>query len=169
MRWRWIDRFVEFRGGARAVAVKNVSLAEGLLRDHFPRYPIMPNSLIVEGMGQTGMYLACEAIGYAELVLLAKVSSARFYCEALPGDTLTYTVSIESIQERGISVSAASRKGERLQGEAELLFARVADRSADGHGGSLAEMAKQMRLLGAYEIGTGADGARLQPPAWLDA
>jgi len=66
MRWRWIDRFVEFHSGSRAKAVKNVSLAEPQLRDHFPRRPIMPNSLVLEGMGQTGMYLACEAAQYAE-------------------------------------------------------------------------------------------------------
>lgn len=162
MRWCWIDRFVEFHSGSRAKAVKNVSLAESYLRNHFPHYPVMPNSLIVEGMGQTGMYLACEAIQYAELIILAKVSSARFHCEARPGDTLTYTVSINSIQDQGVSVSAFSHNGDRLQGEANLLYARVAD-----WGGDLLEMAKQMRLLGVFEIGTAADGSRLQPPAML--
>ena len=167
MRWCWIDRFVEFHSGVRAKAVKNVSLAEQYLRDHFPRHPVMPNSLIVEGMGQTGMYLACEAIQYAELIILAKVSSARFHFEAVPGDALTYTVSIDSIQDQGVSVSAFSHNGDRLQGEAKLLYARLADRSPDGRGGDLLEMAKQMRLLGVFEIGTAADGRPLQPPAML--
>ena len=54
MRWIWIDRFVEFESGRRAVAIKNVSLAEEHLHDHFPGYPIMPNSLITEGLAQTG-------------------------------------------------------------------------------------------------------------------
>ena len=162
MRWCWIDRFVEFHSGSRAKAVKNVSLAESHLRNHFPRHPVMPNSLIVEGMGQTGMYLAFEAINYSEMILLAKVVSARFHCEAVPGDALTYTVSINSIQDQGVSVSAFSHNGDRLQGEANLLYTRLADR-----GGNLLEMAKQMRLLGVFEIGTAADGSRLLPPAML--
>ncbi len=36
MRWYWIDRFIEFESGKRAKAVKNVSLAEEHLHDHFP-------------------------------------------------------------------------------------------------------------------------------------
>ncbi|MBU4270602.1 MAG: beta-hydroxyacyl-ACP dehydratase [Planctomycetes bacterium] len=167
MRWCWIDRFVEFHSDSRAKAVKNVSLAEPYLRGHFPRRPVMPNSLIVEGMGQTGMYLACEAINYSEMILPAKVLSARFHCEAVPGDALTYTVSIDSIQDQGVSVSAFSHNGDRLQGEANLLYARLADRSPDGRGGDLPAMARQMRLPGVFEIGTAADGSRLQPPAML--
>ena len=46
MRWIWIDRFEEFESGKRAVAIKNVSLAEEHLHDHFPGRPVMPNSLL---------------------------------------------------------------------------------------------------------------------------
>ncbi len=162
MRWCWIDRFVEFHSGSRAKAVKNVSLAEECLRDHFPHHPLMPNSLIVEGLGQTGMYLACEAVGYAGLIMLAKISSARFYGEAVPGDVLTYVVLLDSIQAQGVSVSASCHNGDRLQGEANLLYARI-----PGHEGDLLAMAKQMRLLKVFEIGTTADGQRLRPPALL--
>lgn len=51
MRWFWIDRFDEFVRGKHATAVKNVSLAEEHLHDHFPGTALMPNSLVVEGMG----------------------------------------------------------------------------------------------------------------------
>ena len=53
MRWFWIDRFDEFVRGKHATAVKNVSLAEEHMHDHFPGAALMPNSLIVEGMAQT--------------------------------------------------------------------------------------------------------------------
>ncbi len=50
MRWMWIDRIVELAPGERLVAVKNVSLAEEHLHDHFPAdaaadesaLPVMP-------------------------------------------------------------------------------------------------------------------------------
>ena len=54
MRWFWIDRFTEFESGQRAVAIKNVALSEEQLDDHLPGFPVMPNSLIIEGMAQTG-------------------------------------------------------------------------------------------------------------------
>ena len=60
MRWYWIDRFLEFESGRYAKAVKNVSLAEDHLHDHFPGYPLMPNSLVIEGLAQTGGLLVCE-------------------------------------------------------------------------------------------------------------
>ena len=48
MRWYWIDRFLEFESGRRATAIKNVSLAEDHLHDHFPHYPMIPHSLVIE-------------------------------------------------------------------------------------------------------------------------
>ena len=80
MRWYWIDRFTEFESGRRAKAVKNITLAEDHLHDHFPGYPIMPNSLVIEGMAQTGGLLVCESTGFREKVVLAKLSKARSPC-----------------------------------------------------------------------------------------
>ena len=54
MRWIWIDKFLEFRSGQFARAIKNLTLAEEHLHDHFPGYPVMPASLIIEGLAQTG-------------------------------------------------------------------------------------------------------------------
>ena len=50
MRWMWIDTVVEFVSGERASAVKNVTLAEDYLEDHFPGYPVFPVSLMIEGL-----------------------------------------------------------------------------------------------------------------------
>ena len=41
MRWFWIDRFLEFERGRRAVAIKAVSLAEEQLDDYSPGFPVM--------------------------------------------------------------------------------------------------------------------------------
>jgi len=54
MRWIWIDRFLTFESGKSARAVKNLSLAEDHFREHFPGYPVMPASLMLEGLAQTG-------------------------------------------------------------------------------------------------------------------
>ena len=59
MRWMWIDAITEFEEARRMVAVKNLSSSEELFHDHFdgsdglPADPVMPGSLVVEGMAQT--------------------------------------------------------------------------------------------------------------------
>ena len=62
MRWIWIDRFLEFNRGKSARAIKNLSLAEDYFSDHFPGYPVMPGSLILEGLAQTGGILVGDEV-----------------------------------------------------------------------------------------------------------
>jgi len=78
MRWMWIDRILELEHGRRCVAVKNVSLAEEHLHDHFPGTPVMPGSLMIEGMAQTAGILVGHARDFKEKVILAKIGKAVF-------------------------------------------------------------------------------------------
>ena len=166
MRWYWIDRFLEFESGRRARAIKNISLAEEYLHDHFPCYPLIPNSLVIEGMAQTGGLLVCEHNQFAEKVVLAKVPKATFYCEAVAGDTLTYTTTIEYIRQEGAMVTATSHKGDVLHAEAEIVFAHLND-SRLGNLFDPETFLRMMRLLGAFDVGHAADGSRLAPPPRL--
>ncbi|MFG0307004.1 MAG: beta-hydroxyacyl-ACP dehydratase [Phycisphaerales bacterium JB040] len=110
MRWMWIDRVVELTPHERLVAIKNVSLAEEHLHDHFPgvqggraAMPIMPASLILEGMAQTAGILVGHSEGFREKVILAKIGRAELSAEALPGDRLWYTARITSKTGAGAS------------------------------------------------------------------
>ena len=78
MRWIWIDKFEKFEVNVAAVAIKNVSLAEEHLHDHFPGFPVMPASLMIEGMAQTAGILVGAARNFQEKVILAKIGKARF-------------------------------------------------------------------------------------------
>ena len=90
MRWFWIDRFEEFRSGERAVAIKNVTLAEEHVLDHCGGVPVLPPTLILEGMAQTAGMLMGEMLGFRMRLVLAKVSSVQFLFPVRPGDTLRY-------------------------------------------------------------------------------
>ena len=125
MRWIWIDKFTEFEPGKRAVAVKNVSLAEEHLHDHFPGYPVMPGSLLIEGMAQTSGILVGQIRNYQEKVILAKVTKAVFHDLALPGDQLHLEAVIENIADEAATISGTIRCGERLIAEINLLFSHI--------------------------------------------
>lgn len=167
MRWYWIDRFVEFESARRARAVKNVSLSEEHLHDHFPGYPVMPNALIVEGCAQCGGLLVAEAMGFAGNIILAKLPKAVFHFAARPGDTLTYETVLESLDSQGAMVSATSHVGSRLQGELEVFFANVTEGDRARSLFQPRDMVAMMHLLGVFQVGRAADGSPLRPPDWM--
>src|SRR5271166_5779435 len=125
MRWLWIDRFVEFHPGKSARAVKSLSLAEDFFADHFPGYPVMPGSLILEGLAQTGGILVGEVNDYREKVVLAKVPRATFHREALAGEELIYEVELLHMRPEGAAVQGKARAGGELVAEAEIFFAHL--------------------------------------------
>ena len=125
MRWIWIDKFVEFTPRTSAVAVKNVSLAEEHLHDLYPDFPIVPHSLIVEGMAQTAGILVGEARNFAEKVILAKVGRATFHRLVRPGDTITYAATIQQLSEQGASITGRVTSGQNLVAEIELMFSHI--------------------------------------------
>ena len=163
MRWFWIDKFIEFESGRRAKAIKCVSLAEDYLTDHFPQYPIFPNSLVIEGLAQTGGLLVCEHNQFTEKVILAKVPKVQFHFHARPGDTLTYEATIEYQNAEGAAVSATSHMGDRIQAQAELVFVHL-NAPWLGTFFSPESFLSMMRVFGAYRVGHAADGSPLRPP-----
>ena len=125
MRWIWIDKFIEFETGRRAVAVKNVTLAEEHLHDHFPGFPVMPESLCIEGMAQTAGILVGEARNFQEKVILAKVKKAVFFDYVVPGDTLTLEAKIESIAPEAAGTTGKITCGKKLIAEIDLMFSHI--------------------------------------------
>ncbi len=164
MRWYWIDRFIEFESGRTARAIKNISLAEEHLHDHFPGYAVMPNSLIMEGMAQTGGLLVCEHGRFKEKVVLAKAPRVTFHLPALPGDTLIYTATIDYIRDDGAMVTVTSHRGDCLQAEGELVFAHLNGEHQDKVLFEPSAYLRMMRMLRAYEVGHAADGSPLREP-----
>src|SRR4051812_45246862 len=104
MRWIWIDKFTEFTTGVSATALQTVSLAEEHLHDLYPAYPIVPHSLIVEGMAQTAGMLVGEARKFEEKVILAKIGRATFHRLVRPGATIQYAAKIDQLNEQGASI-----------------------------------------------------------------
>ncbi|MFG0333663.1 MAG: 3-hydroxyacyl-ACP dehydratase FabZ family protein [Maioricimonas sp. JB049] len=160
MRWFWVDRFIEFDSGRSAKAIKNVTLAEEHLHDHFPGFPVMPGSLILEGMAQTGGILLGETRDFEHIVVLAKVPKVEYHSWACPGDTLTYEATLLDARDEGGMVSVTARCGERLVAEAEIMFAHL-EQSA---GGDIPAGASQKNfvfelggLMGILDIGKAGD------------
>lgn len=143
MRWIWIDRILELERGSRCVAIKNVSLAEDVLHDHFPAQggraatPVLPNTLIIEGMAQTAGILVGHANDFREKVILAKIGRAEFHAAARPGFTLRYEATIDRMDDSGASTTGVvellnpADGTSRRMAEIELMFSHI-DRNRAG-------------------------------------
>ncbi len=125
MRWIWIDRFLEFEPRKRAVAIKNVSLAEEHLHDHWEPYPVMPAALMIEGMAQTAGILVGQARDFKEKVILAKIAKAQFDDIVTPGDQITYQAEIEHMSDEAASTRGVVLKNGQLIGQVDLMFSHI--------------------------------------------
>ena len=137
MRWIWIDRILELDKAKQCVAIKNISLAEDVLHDHFPAAdgqpakPVMPNTLIIEGMAQTAGILVGHARDFSEKVILAKIGKATFTAAAIPGYTLRFTAQIDQLNDAGASTTGQVDLLDPATGQSrplaqiELLFSHI--------------------------------------------
>jgi 3-hydroxyacyl-[acyl-carrier-protein] dehydratase len=126
MRYFYIDKVTEFIPNEKARGVKNVTLSDDVLHDHFPDYPVMPGALIVEAMAQLAGFLlemsANRAGQQIRRALLVQIYNAKFHEMAGPGDSLDITVTMASSLEGAAQVEAEARVGERRIARATLTF-----------------------------------------------
>ena len=167
MRWWWIDKFVEFESGKYAKSVKNISLAEDQLDQYWPAYPVMPHSLIIEGLAQTGGLLLSQLSDFERSVVLAKVSQAKFYFAPQPGDQLVYTARLENVQPDGALVCCTVHVGDRLQADIDLYFAYFDNRNIERGQFIPADFMRMMRVFKLFDVGIDSDGRPLRIPRKL--
>jgi 3-hydroxyacyl-[acyl-carrier-protein] dehydratase len=154
MRWIWIDKFTDFQPRKRARAIKNTSITEDHFAQHFPDYPVMPATLMLEGLAQTGGILVGEAGGFKEKVVLAKISKAYFHRDVMAGEELTYDVEIADLREEAANVVGKITSSGELVGEAEIMFAYL-DKSRAGAifgDGNFVFTGELMKVLGLSKL-----------------
>ncbi len=100
MRFVLIDRIVELNRGKSLVAIKNLSLAEEYLADHFPGFPVMPGVLMLEAMTQAGAWLIREQEDFAHsLIVLKQARTIKYGSFVEPGRSLQVRVELISQDE----------------------------------------------------------------------
>ena len=108
MRFTLVDRILEITPGQKIVAIKNLSMAEEYLGDHFPGFPVMPGVLMVEALTQASAWLIRASEDFANsIVTLKEAKNVKFANILQPGQTLTITAEIIDQDERFTRIKAS--------------------------------------------------------------
>ena len=167
MRWFWIDRFTEFVSGERAVAIKNYSLAEDYFHDYFPGYPIMPGSIMLEGLAQTAGMLFGEVSQYRERLVLGKVSRVKYFGHPQPGDQLEYSVKLTHVRSSGAMIAGECHVAGELRAETQFFLAVLPARHEAEQLFDQPAFMRLLRLLRVYDVGVCSEGKPLKIPEHL--
>jgi len=89
MRFWLLDRICSYEVNAELTAIKNVSLAEDYLADHFPEFPVFPGVFMLEAATQAGAWLVRLSEDFAHsIVVLHEAKAVKFADFVTPGNTL---------------------------------------------------------------------------------
>jgi 3-hydroxyacyl-[acyl-carrier-protein] dehydratase len=83
------------------VAVKNLSLTEEYLSDHFPGFPVMPGVLMLEALTQAGAWLIRDMEDFAHsIILLKQAKTIKYGSFVEPGRQLELRVEMTANDDR---------------------------------------------------------------------
>jgi len=134
MRFQLIDRVTDATP-ERVVAIKNVTLAEEYLADHFPAFPVLPGVLMLEAATQAAAWATYLKVGLLNagydgptVALLKSARNVRYGHFVVPGRTLTVTA--EAAGE-AFKVAGTVDDKPAFTGKIELSLRRAGDAEGD--------------------------------------
>ena len=120
-----IDRIVELQPDVKITAVKNLTIAEEYLSDHFPQFPVMPGVLMLEAMTQAGAWLVRHSEDFSHsMVVLKQANNVKYGQFVEPGQTLVVTAEMISQTEDEAKLKAHGSMDGRMTVSGRLVLAK---------------------------------------------
>lgn len=122
MRFLQLDQITHLEPGKRIEAQKFLTGDEDYLRDHFPRFAVMPGVLMLESLYQASALLVRATDEYRSgLVLLRTAKNVKFADFVQPGQTLTIFSEIVKQDGNSYLLKATGKKEESTTVTARLV------------------------------------------------
>ena len=108
MKFVLIDKIVSMEAENQITAVKNLSLAEEYLADHFPIFPVLPGVLLLEGLIESASWLVRKNQDFANsMVLLKEAKNVKYKSFAAPGMQIQYCIMAKNIEQDASSFTGS--------------------------------------------------------------
>jgi len=125
MKFCLVDRITELTPCQSISTIKNVSLAEEYLQDHFPGFSVLPGVLMVEAMVQSCAWLSrvTDEFRYSTL-LLKQARAVKFNNFLKPGQTLQITATMKKNEDATATFQASGSVGDLSAVSAKLVLSK---------------------------------------------
>ena len=152
MQFWLLDRICSFEPDKRLTAVKNVSLAEEYLADHFPEFPVLPGVFMLESATQAAAWLIRLSENYAHsIVVLHEARAVKYADFVTPGNALTMHVEQTKSDERYVHFKFQGEVESRVSVSGRLVLERYnladSDPSKEGLDGRMIEYQRNTESL----------------------
>ena len=132
MRFVLIDRILDIQPGRSLVGIKNLTLAEEYLADHFPGFPVMPGVLMLEALTQAGAWLIRDLEDFAHsVIVLKRAKTIKYGSFVEPGRQLQIHVELIEHGERESSFKGKGIIDEQVMVQGRFTLTRYNLREKD--------------------------------------
>ena len=134
MKFQLLDT-IESADATRLVGVKQVSLAEEYLADHFPTFPVLPGVLMLEAATQAAAWLLWTSTDFSRsMAVLREARNVKYGRFVAPGERLRIEVEkLKDTEGGGATFKATGTVAgtPAVAARIELAYFDLADRSPD--------------------------------------
>lgn len=100
MRFHLVDRIVDVEPGKKIRMVKNLTLAEEYLADHFPTFPVMPGVLMLQTLVEAGSWLLRITEDFRHsVIVLREARNVKYGTFMEPGRSMVVTAELVEAAE----------------------------------------------------------------------
>jgi len=132
LKFELLDK-IESLSDSRIVALKQVSLAEEYLADHFPTFPVLPGVMMLEALTQAAAWLLHCRSGFASsMAVLKEARNVKYGRFVAPGSALRVDVELSKATDAGAVFKAAGTVDGQpaVSARLELSYFRLGQKDA---------------------------------------